>query len=157
MRPPLPTRTQELALAQETAKRDFAFGIFAGTQELGPSPGLVVVQTPPLKSTAMQSEEVGQEIPRRLPFRFSPRLTWPIDQAVAPAVGAVDWTITPSEPTPMQKPLASQCMPKIVSVSPRLRLVWTQGEACALAAPNEPRAAIRAKRSVRRRTDEGFI
>jgi hypothetical protein len=94
---------QKLALVQEIAERAFAFGIFAGVQELGPSAGLVVVQTPPLKSTATQSEEVGQEMPRRLPARFSPRLTWPTVQAVAPAVGAVDWIITLSEPTPMQK------------------------------------------------------
>ena len=137
---------------QEMPKSALAFGIFAGTQELGPSAGLVVVQTPPLKSTATQSVEVGQEIPRRLPVRFSPRLTWPTVQAVAPAVGAVVWIITPSAPTPMQKPLASQCMPKIVSPSPRLRLVSAQGEAArALVAPKPARLARTAMSTSSRR------
>jgi len=58
--PPLPTSTQKVSLVQEMPESALAFGIFAGTQELGPSAGLVVVQTPPLKSTATQSEESGR-------------------------------------------------------------------------------------------------
>ncbi len=46
--PPLPTSTQKVSLVQEMPESALAFGIFAGTQELGPSAGLVVVQTPPL-------------------------------------------------------------------------------------------------------------
>ena len=150
--PPLPTSTHWLSLRQLTPKSDFTFGILVGVHEAAPRPGLVVVQTPPLKSTATQRVADGQEIPRRLSFRPSAGVTWPIVQAEAPAVGAVDWITTPSWPTPTQKPLGSQCMPKIVSPSPRLRVVRVQGEAWAEAAPNAPKRASRARISERRRT-----
>ena len=151
--PPAPTTTQRTGL-HSIAKRDFVFGIRVGVQEAAPAPGSVVVQTPPLKSTATQSVWDGQEMPRRLAFRFSAGPTWPTVQAPAPAVGAVDWITTPSWPTPMQEPLASQFMPKIVSPSPRLRFVSVQGDAAdAVAAPKVPsRAARRARRRARRRT-----
>jgi hypothetical protein len=81
-RPELPTSTHWIAETQSTPNSDFALGILVGVQEPGPPAGSVLVQTPPLKSTATQSEEVGQEIPRRLPRSPSaPTATWPTDQA----------------------------------------------------------------------------
>ena len=47
-RPPAPTSTHWVVLWQATANSAFAFGILVGVKELGPAPGLVLVQTPPL-------------------------------------------------------------------------------------------------------------
>ena len=146
-----PTTTHWVAATQSTPKSDLALGIFVADQEAAPAPGSVVVQTPPLESTATQRVALGQEIPRRLAFSSPAGVTWPTVQAPAPAVGAVDWTTTPSWPTPTQKPLASQCMPKIVSLSPRLSVVSVQGEAWAAVAANTPPRARTARTRERRR------
>ena len=96
-----------------------AFGIFVGAQE--PAPGAGFGRRPDAAAEVDRDAERGGRAgdPAQVAVQFFARLRrGRRSRRVAPAVGAVDWITTPSWPTPTQKPLASQCMPKIVSPSP---------------------------------------